>query len=264
MKKRIAEQKVSQYFNTVPHENDEALEATIRAAAKERNRLLSQKKKRVRLSPNMKELFLAQMKTTKTALWAMQAIVVIAAITAITVSSEAPVSLATLIAMSAIVCGISIAGLFYEKDSVLTEISYSCHFTYKQIVLVRMAIFGLMDLLNLSVLIVVGSAILPYGFADVALGSCLSFFLSGFLCMLLVTRYRGDVAALLCIVLSSIVAAFLAYLWTHHYSFIHTASIAFWLLLIAVAIIGMSYCARSMLANISAGYEHIQSKWTRR
>lgn len=214
------------------------------------------------VSPSWLLLIAAQIRASKGVVWIAQAVIVTLAIIFIANTDTLAAVLAAFGSAAALLSAISVAGVIYNNNASLTEISYSCHFDYRQVTVARMLAYGIGDALVLAILIISGFVMLPSGFSSAALCACVSFFFSGFMCMLLFAYYRGPHALVLSTAAVVAIAAITAYGWYYSAHLATSVSGGFWLIAIVVFALGILLLARSYLARISEGYDVLNS-WPR-
>ncbi len=217
------------------------------------------------LSPSVAELIRSQIRATKGLVWIAQAALVLLTLLAALLITNQAYALGAFGAAGAILAGISIAGIAYDQNSPLAEMSYSFHYDYRQIVLVRMMVYGLGDLVGLLLLSGAGSLLAPFGlstlslsFSEVLFCASETFFLSGFVCFAVIGQYRGEASILLCIVFSLLIATLNQILWSEYTHLLTATPMLFWLVLMACAAAGLVLLARRILAKIDAGYGSVK------
>lgn len=259
MTEKDIEQRLRQHFNTAPLPKEEAIENTVRIVSHEAVRQQAEQAPPL-LAPHFGRLIMAQVRLTKGLVWILQAAVILFALIIAAQADNLSATFAAFGSASAIIAGISVAGIIYGKGSAFTEINYTCHFDYRQVVVARMVVYGAGDLLALLALTALGSSLLPIGFGSIVACAGTSFFLTSFACLLLLSRYRGDSGLILCTITSLLIAVLLAYFWDMYPRFIHVATIDLWPLVILCAGAGTILCARSLLNKINSGFDHIKPK----
>lgn len=256
--KKDIEKRLRQHFSATPLPEQEVIEGVVRIVAQEAGR-----QRAVRgsiFSPNFSELIMAQIRVTKGFVWVVQLAVIAFALLLTTQSGTVAGIYATFGAAAAILAGISVAGIAYGRDSALTELTCTCHFDYRQVVIARMISYGLGDFIALILLTVVGSSLLPVGFGSVVACAASSFFATGFACLLLLSFYRGEAVFSLCAGLSVVIAGLLSWFWHFYPNFLRTLTIDLWPFLVLCTGVGILLCGRFLLRTANSGLENIQAK----
>ena len=249
----------------VPAPDESALNETVKAAVAESVRRHAAQEKKL-FAPSVVDLVFSQLRTTKFLVWIIQAAAVVLALVFVVGREEQAQIFGTIGAASAILAGLSVAGMTFDQNASLVEMSYSFHFNYRQIVLTRMLLYGFVDLIGLIALTLLGSSLSPLGLsaiapgvAEVLLCSATTFFATGFACLFAISRYQGGGVLLLCSAVSLVIVLATILLFRGYSNLLFSLPILYWLLLIAVVVIGLILCARSFFSKINAGYEHIRS-----
>lgn len=254
MRDEMLEKRIAQHFNTAPLPEQTRIDATVSAVLAEAARVERPAASSL-VAPSWLSLIAIQIRTSKGAVWIAQGIVVVLALFFIAGTDTLASALAAFGSAGALLSAISIAGVVHNNNASLTEINYSCHFDYRQVTVARMMAYGIGDALVLILLIVSGFVLLPTGFGSAALCACVSFFFSGFVCMLVFTRYRGPHALLFSTTILTVIALGTAYLWYNSAQLIAGVSSGFWMIAIIALALGITLLARSYLARINYGYD---------
>jgi hypothetical protein len=267
------ERKLEAYFASVPTPAtatvDEAVNRIVKKAAQRPTSHATSHatQNSALIVPSILSLVSSQLRASRGLVWIAQAIVVLLALIVAASTNERAFMLGALGAASAILAGITVAGISFDQGSPFVEVSYSFHFDYRQVMIARMMLYGLGDLIGLTLLTLLGASLAQLGlsdvapnFGDVVLCSSVTFFSTGFVCFLLISRYRGEAATVLCFAFSALIAITSDVLWSNYPSLLYKMPGVFWAALIIAGLVGLLLCARSMFTKINAGYDFIRTK----
>lgn len=184
--------------------------------------------------------------------WAMQA-ALLAALLAVVLASGFGAA-ATLFAMSAAVLSVALAipSVFRSFDFRMDELEYSCRHDCVQVLAARLVLFGLADVLWLSIVVAVAPSFAESDPFRVFLYACTPFFAFCAASFHIARLRRGDVAkscaVAACVVVAAIWAAGAAF--PHWYA---ELSVLAWTGALVAAVALAAYEARRLVAHLSAG-----------
>ncbi len=267
---RGVEEKLVRHFSTTPEADKSAVESSVRVAiavaAKSHVQNIVDDSNAI-VNASVFNLVIAQLRATRGLVWIVQAIVVLLTILALSSMDQQAYKLGIISSASAILAGITVAGILYDKNSPFMEMCYSFHFDYRQTMLVRLMVYGFGDMVGLSLLTVLGSSLAPFGlsalspnFGDVLLCSSLTFFFTGFVCFSLLARYHGDASLALCFVFSILIAITADMIWSYYAGFVYGLPTLIWLVLLLALVAAILLSAHRLSTKINASLDCVSKK----
>lgn len=198
-------------------------------------------------APPLWRLLVSQLGFVRKKLWGMQALIVLGCVLALYCLPGDAKALAFVSAAAPLVMLTNVFELSRSYTHGMVEIELSTRYSFRQLMIARLCVLGLVDLLCLGVLLVVSGVRLSLQVYALALYVLVPFLLTCFVCLLVINRVRRKECNYCCAAAGLLVSAGVGFIAVQYPQIYDLTAVLVWLGLFFAVFVGMGFEIRNML-----------------